>query len=94
MFSILEEVSRRMIEYVEEKGSKDNMPLEAREVCVRYTLDNVAACAFGLEGNCFKESYPMFRKLADDFLSPGTWQSIKASIIFLLPPLAKILKLK
>lgn len=94
MHPMLEEVSKRMIWYVEQVGTEGTALLEARELCVRYTLDNVAACAFGLEGYCFKEDYSTFRKLADDFFSPGTWQSIKMTLFFLLPSISRMLKMK
>lgn len=94
MYPMLEEVSKRMIQFIEEKSNNSCVLLESRELCVRFTLDNVAACAFGLEGNCFQKEYPMFRKLADDFLSPGTWQSIKFSIAMTLPALNKLLKIR
>lgn len=94
MFPILKEVSDRMLQYATEKSFNGSLTMEAREICIRYTLDNVAACAFGLEGSCFQEDYPMFRKLADDFLSPGTLQSIKQHIIVVLPSLNKFLKVK
>lgn len=94
MYPMLEEVSQRMIKYIEENGSNGNALLESREICVRYTLDNVAACAFGLEGYCFQEKYSMFRKLADDFFSPGTWQSIKATFLIAIPSANNFLKVK
>lgn len=94
MYPMLEEVSNRMVQYIEEKSMNGSVLLESREVCVRFTLDNIAACVFGLEGHCFDEEYSMFRKLADDFLSPGTWQSFKTTLTFALPSLSKIFKVK
>lgn len=91
---MLEEVSNRMVKYVEEKTNNGVALLESREVCVRYTLDNIAACVFGIEGRCFDEEYSMFRKLADDFFSPGSWQSVKTTLTFALPALSKILRVK
>lgn len=94
MIPLLDEVNKKMLNYVAEKAINGTALHEAREVCVRYTLDNVAACAFGLEGRCFEEDYSMFRKLADDFLSPGTWQAIRSTIIFTVPSISQLLRMK
>lgn len=89
MFPILEEISLQLVKYI-----TNSKCFEAREISMRYTLNNVAACAFGLEGKCFTETYPEFRKLADDFLSPSTWNSFKIMIIFLCPKLSSLLQVR
>lgn len=94
MYQILEEMSNRLVKYVKKKSVNGVALLESREVCLRYSLDNVAACVFGVEGRCFDEEYPLFRKLADDFLSPGSWQSVKTTFAFTVPILGKILRTK
>lgn len=91
---MLEEVSKRMVKFLEEKSTNGTAVLQYQEVCMRYTLDNVAACVFGVEGRSFDEEYSIFRKLADDFFSPGSWQSLKALLAFEVSFLSKVLNVK
>lgn len=71
-----------------------NEPIELKELCTKYTIDNVASAGFGLEGKCFEEPYSEFRKLAIGFLTPGTISAIKISLGFLMPFFTKMLSMK
>ncbi|CAH1155385.1 unnamed protein product [Phaedon cochleariae] len=94
MYPLICKSSERMVRYVEDETSKSST-MESRELCIRFTLDNVASCAFGLEGRCFDEPYSSFRRMADEFLSPDNfWMSIKTTVLFLIPALATFLKIK
>lgn len=61
---------------------------------MRFTLNNVASCAFGLDGTCFEEKNNEFKNIADKFLAPDSMQSIKYFLIGLIPNLAKKISLK
>lgn len=94
MFPLLEEGSNKMLKFIEESCKSDRVLLEAQDLCVRYTLTNVASCAFGFEARCFEEDRPMFRQIGDAFLSPSGWSAVKGFITFFLPSISKILKVK
>lgn len=66
----------------------------AEDVCIRYTLSNVSACALGIEARCFEESNPMVKKLAEEFLSPGRWNAVKVFVYYTWPAMQKHLKIK
>nr|WET52718.1 cytochrome P450 [Phaedon brassicae] len=94
MYPLIRKSSERMVRYVEDETSKSST-MESRELCIRFTLDNVASCAFGLEGKSFDEPYSSFRRMADEFLSPDNfWMSIKSTSLLLFPALTKFLKVK
>lgn len=85
MYPFLELVSKRMVKYIEDE-TKQTGPLEARELCVKYTLDNIALCAFGVDGKCFDEPLSEFRDLAEKFLSPSNLiLKLKFWLMFNLP---------
>ncbi|KAJ3641253.1 hypothetical protein Zmor_027767 [Zophobas morio] len=60
---------------------------DAKDICRRFTLNNVASCAFGLEGKCLEEENSEFRQLAKDFFSPATG----FFLMTVSPPLSKLL---
>ncbi|CAH1155384.1 unnamed protein product [Phaedon cochleariae] len=94
MYPLIRNSSERMVRYIEDEISKSST-MESRELCVRLTLDNVASCAFGLEGRSFDEPYSSFRQMADEFFSPDNfWMSIRTTILFLIPALGKFFKIK
>ncbi|CAG9858621.1 unnamed protein product [Phyllotreta striolata] len=93
MYIFLDTNAQRMIRYIEEE-TKMSTSMEARELCIRFTLDNVAACAFGLEGKCFDETNPEFRILAHKLISPEGLGKITSLIMILCPWVASFLKIK
>lgn len=66
---------------------------EVKELCARYTTDVVASCAFGIRGNALKDPDCEFRQMGREILEPSFWKNIKQLIIFLLPRVAKLLRL-
>ncbi|CAH1110677.1 unnamed protein product [Psylliodes chrysocephalus] len=93
MYVFLETNSNRMIRYIEDESKKSTV-FDVREVCIRFTLENVSACAFGLEGKNFDQPYSDFRELADKFLSPESMSKIKFIILVVCPWIAKFMKMK
>lgn len=94
IFPTLEEVSNRMVTYIEQQQKNGSCVHECLELCVRYTLDNLAACIFSLKGNCFDDDGSKFRKLADDLLPRGTWLSIKSTMVLALQSFLNVLKVR
>ncbi|RZC38867.1 p450 domain containing protein, partial [Asbolus verrucosus] len=89
------DMSEQLVKFIERQPQALNGEgYEAKELCIRFTLNNVACCAFGLEGKCFEEENSEFRQMAKEFLTPGTWKSILFFIAFVVPILTKIISLK
>ncbi|KAG5874550.1 hypothetical protein JTB14_026850 [Gonioctena quinquepunctata] len=94
MYPLLDQSGQRMVKFVEDE-IKTSTVMELRELCVRFTLDNVAYCAFGIEGKCFDDSNSSFRKLADKFLHPDNiWLKTKFFLVILVPWLSRLFRLK
>jgi cytochrome P450 family 6 len=66
---------------------------EVKELCSRYTTDVVATCAYGIRGNSLQDPNCEFRQMGREIWEPTFWNTIKTLIIFLLPRLAKTLKI-
>lgn len=61
----------------------------------RYTTEIVARCAFGIEGNSFKESKPVMHAMGKQiFEADGAFKALKMMCFFVVPGLMKLLKVK
>lgn len=91
LYPLLEDVSKNLVKFVDKTPEMTNgKGYDLKEISTRFTLNNVASCAFGLDGRCFEEDRSMFRQLAEDFLSPEGFQIFYFTLTLLFPPIAKI----
>lgn len=67
---------------------------DARDMTMRYTTDNIASVAFGLEANSFDRGGNTFMEMSQRIFNLDLLVSLKFMIITYLPSLAKLLKLK
>ncbi|RZC37303.1 p450 domain containing protein, partial [Asbolus verrucosus] len=95
LYAHLEETSLQLVKFIEnQRGTMNGDGYEAKELCSRFTLNNVASCAFGIEGKCFEEENSEFRQIAKKFLSPGTWATILFFCVTLFPSISKIVSIR
>ncbi|EFA04564.1 probable cytochrome P450 6a13 [Tribolium castaneum] len=95
LYSYLETNSKKMVEYILRVPEATNgQGYEAKELCIRYTLNNVGDAVFGIEGKCFEEKNSEFRKLSKEFLSPGSYGIIIMFLATLFPPITKIFPMR
>jgi cytochrome P450 family 6 len=67
---------------------------EAKELCARFTTNVVATCAFGIHGNAIWNPESEFRRMGRELVEPGYLKNLKITIIFLMPWIADIFKLR
>ncbi|RZC42383.1 p450 domain containing protein, partial [Asbolus verrucosus] len=95
IYPLLEDISEKFAKFIASQPKALNGEgYEAKELCVRFTLNNVGSCAFGLEAKCFEEENSEFRQLADKFFSARCFQMVKLFLISLIPPLTRIVSMK
>lgn len=68
------------------------MEFDVKELSAKYTTDNVAAVAFGIDGESFINPNASFRQIGDDIFKPTFWTGVKQQIVLFIPALAKVLK--
>jgi cytochrome P450 family 28 len=91
----LEDTSQRISKFIDSQPNATNgQGYEAKELCKRYTLNNVASCAFGLEGKCFEEDNSEFQQIAQQFMTPETWSTVKIFLMSLFPFLTNFISVK
>lgn len=90
---LLEVNQKRLAEYIKSNISQS---LEGKSLCSKFTLDNVASCAFGIDGKAFVDEKSEFGLIAKDFIEPSVLTTLKmiSLILFPIPILAKILRIK
>ncbi|XP_050309053.1 probable cytochrome P450 6a23 isoform X2 [Anthonomus grandis grandis] len=88
LFPLIEKVNKRLTNYLKQNL---NISLETQKLCRRYTLENVALSAFGIEGRNFKNEESEFMKLANSFIAPGTFA---LSMFQMFPILSNLVSLK
>lgn len=94
IFPLLDTIGKRLVKYINDQIDAGESCLETKELSTKTTLENVASCAFGLEGQCFDNPNAEFRQIAQDFLSPGGLQSIKFMLIMMFPALSRLVSFK
>ncbi|CAH0553970.1 unnamed protein product [Brassicogethes aeneus] len=94
IFTLLDNVSQKAVSYVNKQIDSGVNCLEAKNLCTKITLENVASCAFGLEANCFNDPNCDFQDIANKFLSPEKWQSLKIFVSMIIPSLMKVLSIR
>lgn len=92
LFPLLQDIACTLVKFIENHPTAASDGIETRELTKRFTLDNVAKTAFGVDGKAF-ESYDDisdFNKLVDQFLKPGTFQSILIALTQIFPGIVKL----
>jgi cytochrome P450 len=95
LYPYLEENSAQLVRFVQSRPEATNgNGYEAKELATRFTLNNVGDCVFGIKAKCFEEENSEFRRLARDFLSPGSWPIFIFFLATLLPAVTKIFPIR
>ncbi|KAL0266932.1 UNVERIFIED_CONTAM: hypothetical protein PYX00_009337 [Menopon gallinae] len=68
--------------------------IHVKDAMSRFMTEVVAKCAFGIEGNSFKEEKPQMHSVGKSIFAPSKKQSFMFMIIFFLPVLNKIFKFR
>ncbi|KAJ3637984.1 hypothetical protein MTP99_001399 [Tenebrio molitor] len=95
IYPLLEDVSKQFIKFIEKRiESTKTETHNAKDLCVRFTLDNVTSCALGLEAKSFEEETNEFRYIADRFFTPEGWKNVVLYLVTIIPFLSKFVSVK
>lgn len=95
-FPLLKQISERFVKYIENHPTATTDGIETRALTKRLTIDNVAKTTFGVDGKSFEsyEDISEFNKLANKFLSPGTFLTLVMSAMAVFPWLSYLMTFK
>uniref|UniRef100_A0AAR5Q360 Cytochrome P450 n=2 Tax=Dendroctonus ponderosae TaxID=77166 RepID=A0AAR5Q360_DENPD len=92
LFPLIVNVNQRLSKYLESQPNIElGHTIETQNLCRRFTLDNVALSAFGIDGKCFESEESDFMRLANSFIAPG---SFALSMLQMFPLISRLVALK
>lgn len=94
MFPLMEATAQNMIKYIESEIKTGGNPIETKQLSEKFTSDNVATCAFGLDGRAFEDPNPEFVRVGKEIMQPSFILAIKMLVMMLFPAFTKILSVR
>uniref|UniRef100_A0A182PJG8 Cytochrome P450 n=1 Tax=Anopheles epiroticus TaxID=199890 RepID=A0A182PJG8_9DIPT len=70
-------------------GRQVGQELEAKEIAARFTTQNVVACTFSIDGDCFAERESEFRRMGRRVFETSHMATAKTMMAVFLPTVAK-----
>lgn len=95
MFDFVSKVGKQTAQTLRQKiiqgGGKD---FEFKELATKFTVDNIASCAFGIEVNSFDNPNNEFHEIAKEFLDFSKFSNVIKFVGFILfPSFMKLFKI-
>jgi cytochrome P450 family 6 len=88
----INDVTKKLLGYIEGGPESAKMEFDVKDLCAKFTTDNVAAVAFGLDGESFTNPDASFRKMGDDIFKPSFWTGLSQQLVLFMPFLNKFLR--
>nr|XP_022909586.1 cytochrome P450 6j1-like [Onthophagus taurus] len=94
MIPLMENVAQKMVDYINKNINLNKSTIETKELCTKFTIDNVANCGFGLDGKTFDDENSELRNVAKVLCEPSTIHGIKMLLLTFLPSIAHVVRAK
>lgn len=94
MFPILQAYTKGLVDLVEDQQSSNEIGLDIKDVCTRFTADVIGSCGFGLECNALTDKESQMLKMGEFFDIRDPWVRLNFMFVNVFPKLAKRLKMK
>uniref|UniRef100_A0A6E8W1Q2 Cytochrome P450 n=1 Tax=Anopheles coluzzii TaxID=1518534 RepID=A0A6E8W1Q2_ANOCL len=86
LFPVMESVADAFVTFI---GRHVAQELEAKEIAARFTTQNVVACTFSIDGDCFGEQESEFRRMGRRVFETSPMATVKTMMAVFLPTVAK-----
>lgn len=93
MYPLIEDVQGRMIHYLKEQLKADQ-PMEARELCAKYTTDVVCNAIFGIDAQSFTKEKSEIREMGRRLMAPSGIFIMKMFLVGAIPALKKLISMR
>ncbi|KAK3886353.1 hypothetical protein Pcinc_009495 [Petrolisthes cinctipes] len=67
--------------------AQNNLLLDMKDKCGRFTMDTIASCAFGIEPKSNTDEKPVFAQKADNFFALSPYKLARVILMFMFPKL-------
>lgn len=93
LYPLIEDVQGRMIKYIEQQIKKRE-PLEARELCAKFTTDVVSNAIFGIDAQSFIKENAEIRERGRQLMATNAWFMVKMFLVAAIPFLKKVFSVR
>ena len=93
MYPLIEDVQGRMIKYIEQHIITRD-PLEARELCAKFTTDVVSNAIFGVDAQSFTKDKAEIREMGRKLMTPSGLLILKMFLVAGIPILKKVISMR
>lgn len=93
MFPIMRDCGKVLQDYVAKQIKDGHTVFEFKDLCARFTINNISSVAFGVDNDCINEPDNMFRKMGLKLFEPSMRNGIINILAFFTPRLFTALKI-
>lgn len=93
MFPIIESHTMELINLVDSLSTNE-VGIDIKNVCMRFTADVIGSCGFGIECNAMRDENAEMLRMSEFFDIKDTWTRINFFIVNVFTNFAKMFKLK
>lgn len=93
MLPVMSSVGENLIAFVD-RFVDQNEPFNAKDLALRFVLDSIGSCTFGIEFNTLRDSDSILLKYGSKLFPPNRHQLLRLLLINSYRPLARLLRIK
>lgn len=93
MYPVIEDIQGRLVKYITEQ-IKTKKPLEARDLCSRYTIDVASNTILGIDAHSLSTKKSRIREMSKQLSAPTPSFLLKMMIAAAIPAMKKFLSLR
>lgn len=94
MFPIMRDCGKVLQDYITRQIKGGQSVFEFKDLCARFTINNISSVAFGVENDCINEPDNIFRKMGLKIFEPSLRNGFVNITAFFMPKLFTALKIQ
>lgn len=93
LMSSTEAVVSKFVTYIEELSNQKGA-LDSKDICTRFTVENVVNTAFGLESHCFKPGQATYMEMIYKIFCSSAFANARLMMALFCPAIIKYLNIR
>ncbi|XP_035794485.1 probable cytochrome P450 308a1 [Anopheles albimanus] len=90
-FPLVQQVAEEFVKYID-RTKQENPDIEAKDLCIKYTVNVVASVAFGIDAESFTNPNAEFPRMGNALFAPSFITALRSQLALFAPDLAKLLR--
>ncbi|KAI7815159.1 cytochrome p450 [Rhyzopertha dominica] len=92
---LIKESADKMVNYIRDQlESNPSTIVDGKELAAKFTTENIATCAFGVEGKCFEDPNSEFRELGRKMFETSLSRGLQMLLLAISPKIAAKLDIR